>query len=228
MAAIITAKNISKLYGEEPNLVKAVDDISLEIKKGEFVAIIGSSGSGKSTLMHILGCLDKPTRGQYKLEGRPVSQLSDNELADIRNKKIGFVFQFFNLLPRTSALKNVELPLLYAGVNKKERDSRSMKVLKELGLEKRLNSTSSQLSGGEQQRVAIARALINNPSVIFADEPTGNIDSKSSLEIMKIFQRLNKKGNTIILITHDKEVADFAKRIITIKDGKILADKIKK
>ena len=228
MAAIITAKNISKHYGEEPNLVKAVDDISLEIKKGEFVAIIGSSGSGKSTLMHILGCLDKPTRGQYKLEGRPVSQLSDNELADIRNKKIGFVFQFFNLLPRTSALKNVELPLLYAGVNKKERDSRSMKVLKELGLEKRLNSTSSQLSGGEQQRVAIARALINNPSVIFADEPTGNIDSKSSLEIMKIFQRLNKKGNTIILITHDKEVADFAKRIITIKDGKILADKIKK
>jgi len=228
MAAIISASNLSKHYGEEHNLVKAVDDVSVKINKGEFVAIIGSSGSGKSTLMHILGCLDKPTKGNYNFGGKQISKLSDNALATIRNKKIGFVFQFFNLLPRTSALKNVELPLIYAGVNKQEREKRSIKVLKELGLGERLQSTSSQLSGGEQQRVAIGRALVTNPSVIFADEPTGNVDSKSAQEIMKLLQGLNKKGNTIIVITHDKEVAQYARRIITIRDGKIVSDKKKK
>lgn len=225
MPPIISAQNISKIYGLGESKVKAVDNVSLEITKGEFVAIVGSSGSGKSTLMHILGCLDKPTNGDYKFGGKMVSHLSDNELAEIRNKKIGFVFQFFNLLPRTSALKNVELPLLYAGVNKKERSLRSQKVLKNLGLEKRLHLTSAQLSGGEQQRVAIARALVNNPSVIFADEPTGNVDSKTSAEVMKLFQSLNKTGHTIVVITHDREVAGFASRIITIRDGKILSDK---
>ena len=228
MPSVIFAKNISKIYGEGGSQVKAVDNISLEIKKGEFVAIIGASGSGKSTLMHILGCLDKPSKGNYFFGGKVVSSLSDNELATIRNKKIGFVFQFFNLLSRTSALKNVELPLLYAGVNKKARQQRSEKVLKNLGLSQRLQSTSAQLSGGEQQRVAIARALVNNPEVIFADEPTGNIDSKSSEEIMNLFKSLNKKGHTIVVITHDKEVADFASRIITIRDGKIISDRRRK
>lgn len=225
MAAIISAKNLSKYYGSESNLVKAVDNISIEIKKGEFIAIIGPSGSGKSTLMHILGCLDQPSKGSYKFDGKQIAKLSDNDLSEIRNKKIGFVFQFFNLLPRTSALKNVELPLLYAGISRQDREIRSIKVLTELGLEDRLKSTSAQLSGGEQQRVAIARALVNNPSVIFADEPTGNVDSKSSLEIMKLLQSLNQKGHTIIVITHDKDVAKFAKRKITIKDGKIISDK---
>ena len=225
MSPVIFAQNISKIYEEGESRVKAVDNVSLKIKKGEFVAIIGASGSGKSTLMHILGCLDKPSKGDYFFGGKVVSKLSDNELATIRNKKIGFVFQFFNLLPRTSALKNVELPLLYAGINKNERQQRSEKVLKNLGLGQRLQSTSAQLSGGEQQRVAIARALVNNPSVIFADEPTGNIDSKSSEEIMNLFKSLNKKGHTIVVITHDREVADFASRIITIRDGKILSDK---
>ena len=225
MSSVVFAKNISKIYGQGESRVKAVDNVSLEIKKGEFVAIIGASGSGKSTLMHILGCLDKPSKGNYFFGGKVVSSLSDNELATIRNKKIGFVFQFFNLLSRTSALKNVELPLLYAGVNKKERQQRSEKVLKNLGLKKRLQSTSAQLSGGEQQRVAIARALVNNPSVIFADEPTGNIDSKSSEEIMNLFKSLNKTGHTIVVITHDREVAGFASRIITIRDGKIISDK---
>ena len=228
MSSVVLAKNISKIYGEGESQVKAVDNVSLEINKGEFVAIIGASGSGKSTLMHILGCLDKPSNGDYFFGGKVVSSLSDNELANIRNKKIGFVFQFFNLLPRTSAVKNVELPLLYAGVNKKERQKMSEKVLKNLGLSQRLQSTSAQLSGGEQQRVAIARALVNNPEVIFADEPTGNIDSKSSEEIMNLFKSLNKKGHTIVVITHDKEVADFASRIITIRDGKIISDRRRK
>ena len=228
MPSVIFAKNISKIYGEGGSQVKAVDNVSLEIKKGEFVAIIGASGSGKSTLMHILGCLDKPSNGDYFFGGKVVSSLSDNELANIRNKKIGFVFQFFNLLPRTSAVKNVELPLLYAGVNKKERQKMSEIVLKNLGLGQRLQSTSAQLSGGEQQRVAIARALVNNPSVIFADEPTGNVDSKTSAEVMKLFQLLNKKGHTIVVITHDREVAGFASRIITIRDGKIISDRRRK
>ena len=225
MNVLISAKNLTKKYGEPPNETVALDNVSIEIQNGEFTAIIGPSGSGKSTLMHILGCLDKPTEGEYFFKGKEVSKLSDNSLAGIRNKQIGFVFQFFNLLPRTSALKNTELPLIYAGVNKEERHSKALKILSSLGLSERVNSTPGQLSGGEQQRVAIARALVNNPSVIFADEPTGNVDTKTSKEIMKIFQSLNKKGNTIIVITHDQEVAGFASRIITIRDGKVESDK---
>jgi len=222
---LISAKNLTKKYGEAPNETIALENVSVEIKNGEFTAIVGPSGSGKSTLMHILGCLDKPTEGEYFFRGREVSKLSDNSLAEIRNKQIGFVFQFFNLLPRTSALKNAELPLLYAGVDKEERHSKALKILSSLGLSERVNSTPGQLSGGEQQRVAIARALINNPSVIFADEPTGNVDTKTSREIMKIFQSLNKRGNTIIVITHDPEVATYASRIITVRDGKVESDK---
>jgi len=222
---LISAKNLTKKYGEAPNETVALENISIEIKNGEFTAIVGPSGSGKSTLMHILGCLDKPTEGEYFFRGREVSKLSDNSLAEIRNKQIGFVFQFFNLLPRTSAAKNAELPLLYAGVDKEERHKKALKLLSSLGLSQRINSTPGQLSGGEQQRVAIARALINNPSVIFADEPTGNVDTKTSREIMKIFQSLNKKGNTIIVITHDPEVANYASRIITVRDGKVESDK---
>ena len=225
MNVLISAKNLTKKYGEAPNETVALENISIEIKNGEFTAIVGPSGSGKSTLMHILGCLDKPTEGEYFFRGREVSKLSDNSLAEIRNKQIGFVFQFFNLLPRTSALKNAELPLLYAGVDKEERHSKALKILSSLGLSERVNSTPGQLSGGEQQRVAIARALINNPSVIFADEPTGNVDTKTSREIMKIFQSLNKRGNTIIVITHDPEVATYASRIITVRDGKVESDK---
>ena len=225
MNVLISAKNLTKKYGEAPNETVALENISIEIKNGEFTAIVGPSGSGKSTLMHILGCLDKPTEGEYFFRGREVSKLSDNSLAEIRNKQIGFVFQFFNLLPRTSALKNAELPLIYAGVNKEERHSKALKILSSLGLSERVNSTPGQLSGGEQQRVAIARALINNPSVIFADEPTGNVDTKTSREIMKIFQSLNKKGNTIIVITHDSEVASYASRVITVRDGKVESDK---
>ena len=225
MNVLISAKNLTKKYGEAPNETVALENISIEIKNGEFTAIVGPSGSGKSTLMHILGCLDKPTEGEYFFRGREVSKLSDNSLAEIRNKQIGFVFQFFNLLPRTSALKNAGLPLLYAGVDKEERYSKALKILSSLGLSERVNSTPGQLSGGEQQRVAIARALINNPSVIFADEPTGNVDTKTSREIMKIFQSLNKRGNTIIVITHDPEVATYASRIITVRDGKVESDK---
>ena len=225
MNVLISAKNLTKKYGEAPNETIALENVSVEIKNGEFTAIIGPSGSGKSTLMHIMGCLDKPTEGEYFFRGREVSKLSDNSLAEIRNKQIGFVFQFFNLLPRTSAAKNAELPLLYAGVDKEERHKKALKLLSSLGLSQRVNSTPGQLSGGEQQRVAIARALINNPSVIFADEPTGNVDTKTSREIMKIFQSLNKKGNTIIVITHDPEVANYASRIITVRDGKVESDK---
>ena len=225
MNVLISAKNLTKKYGEAPNETIALENVSVEIKNGEFTAIIGPSGSGKSTLMHIMGCLDKPTEGEYFFRGREVSKLSDNSLAEIRNKQIGFVFQFFNLLPRTSAAKNAELPLLYAGVDKEERHKKALKLLSSLGLSQRINSTPGQLSGGEQQRVAIARALINNPSVIFADEPTGNVDTKTSREIMKIFQSLNKKGNTIIVITHDPEVANYASRIITVRDGKVESDK---
>ena len=225
MNVLISAKNLTKKYGEAPNETVALENISIEIKNGEFTAIVGPSGSGKSTLMHILGCLDKPTEGEYFFRGREVSKLSDNSLAEIRNKQIGFVFQFFNLLPRTSALKNAGLPLLYAGVDKEERHSKALKILSSLGLSERVNSTPGQLSGGEQQRVAIARALVNNPSVIFADEPTGNVDTKTSREIMKIFQSLNKRGNTIIVITHDPEVATYASRIITVRDGKVESDK---
>lgn len=224
MANLISAKNLTKIYGSEDTLTYALNNASIEIKKGEFVAIIGPSGSGKSTLMHILGCLDKPTSGSYFLNGEQVSKLSENTLARIRNKQIGFVFQSFNLLPRTSALKNVELPLIYSGIGKSERIEKSENMLIKVGLQEKLDSTPSKLSGGQQQRVAIARALVNDAQIIMADEPTGNLDSKSSEEIMELIKGLNREGKTIIIITHEKEIAQIAKRIVTVKDGKVVSD----
>ena len=202
----------------------ALSDISFEVKKGEFVAIMGPSGSGKSTLMHILGALDLPTSGQYILDGENVEDLSDDQLADIRNRKIGFVFQSYNLLPRTSSLKNVTLPMMYAGVPKEERIKRATHFLEIVGLENRMYHNSNQLSGGQQQRVAIARALVMNPSILLADEPTGNIASSQAEEIMSIFQQLNQEGHTIVMITHEPDIAEHAKRIIHVKDGKIVED----
>ena len=199
----------------------ALDDVSFSIKKGEFVAIMGPSGSGKSTLMHILGALDTPTSGTYILDGQDVSKLSKDELAEIRNKKIGFVFQAFNLLPRTTAIKNVALPMIYAGIPKEQRVKKAEELLEEVGLGDRMNHTSSQLSGGQMQRVAIARALSMNPSIILADEPTGNISTVQAEEIMRIFQSLQKQGHTIVLITHEPSIAAFSQRTIHIKDGKI-------
>ncbi len=200
----------------------ALSDVSFEIKKGEFVAIMGPSGSGKSTLMHVLGALDLPTNGEYILDGESINQLDEDRLAEIRNKKIGFVFQAYNLLPRISALQNVMLPMIYAGIAKEERVKKAEKYLKLVGLEDRMYHAPNQLSGGQQQRVAIARALVMNPSIILADEPTGNIASVQAQEIMQIFQKLNNEGHTIIMITHEADMAHYAKRIIHVKDGKIV------
>lgn len=219
---MIKATNLTKIYKTGEVETTALKDVSLEIKKGDFVAIMGPSGSGKSTLMHILGCLDTPTSGSYFLDGKDVSQLSDDELSEIRNQKIGFVFQQFNLLPRVTALKNVMLPLVYAGVEKKERIARAQKALESVGLGHRLENRSNQLSGGEIQRVAIARALVGNPLVIFGDEPTGNLDTKSWQEIMKIFQDLNAAGHTVIIVTHEPYLAKYAKRVINLRDGEIV------
>lgn len=221
---IIQTSHLSKIYQTGTVETVALDDVSFEIKKGEFVAIMGPSGSGKSTLMHMLGALDTPTRGEYILDGKNVSRLSQDALADIRNRKIGFVFQAFNLLPRVSALKNVILPMVYAGVPREERLGRAKKYLEMVGLGDRMDHISSQLSGGQQQRVAIARALVNNPAILLADEPTGNIASLQASEIMAIFQNLNDDGHTIIMITHEPDIAQHAKRIIQIKDGKIVGD----
>jgi putative ABC transport system ATP-binding protein len=222
---MIEARNITKVYQSGDVETKVLKNISFSIKEGEFVAIIGPSGSGKSTLMHILGCLDAPTSGQYFFEGKDVSKLSDDELADIRKNKIGFVFQSFNLLPRTTVLRNVILPLAYANVSKSEREEIAKKSLISVGLdERRFNNLSNQLSGGEMQRVAIARALVNDPSVILADEPTGNLDSKTGEIVLETFQNLNHLGRTVILITHEKYIAEHAKRIISIRDGEIIED----
>jgi len=224
---MIECKNITKVYNTGEEETQALKGVSFTIQSGEFVAIIGPSGSGKSTLMHILGCLDTPTSGQYLLDGQDVSKLSDDELADIRSKKIGFVFQAFNLLPRTTVMNNVVLPLVYSSVPDGEYAARAAASLRAAGLsEDRWNHKSNQLSGGQIQRVAIARSLINNPSVIMADEPTGNLDSKTGEIVLGTFQRLNKEhGSTIILITHDPETASRAERIISIRDGLILEDK---
>ncbi len=224
---MIEIKDITKVYKSGDIETRVLKGISFSISAGEFVAIMGPSGSGKSTLMHILGCLDNPSSGQYFFKGKDISQLSDDELADIRKKQVGFVFQSFNLLPRTTVLRNVVLPLVYAGVAKNERDKLAKTALFDAGLEEsRFNHLSNQLSGGEMQRVAIARALVNSPSLILADEPTGNLDSKTGEIVLETFKNLNKQGKTVILITHEKYVAEHAKRIISIKDGKIIEDRI--
>ena len=221
---MISVSHVSKIYRTGDVEVKALDDVSFKIEKGEFVAIMGPSGSGKSTLMHIIGALDTPTSGTYILDGENVEKLSDDELADIRNRKIGFVFQFFNLLPRTSALKNVELPMVYGGIKKEKREEVARKFLEMVDLSDRLGNAPNQLSGGQQQRVAIARSLVMNPSIILADEPTGNIATTQAEEIMAIFQKLNHEGHTIVMITHEPDIAEHAKRIIHIRDGKIVQD----
>ena len=205
-------------------MLHVLKGINLNIEKGEYVALMGPSGSGKSTLMNILGCLDTPTSGEYILNGKDVSKMSDSELADIRNKEIGFVFQTFNLMPRTTALDNVALPMVYAGVKKEKRHERAKEVLSLVGLEDRMLHKPNELSGGQRQRVAVARALVNNPSIILADEPTGNLDSKTSYEIMNLFDEIYSKGNTVILVTHEEDIANYAKRIIRLKDGLIETD----
>ena len=221
--SLIEIKNLSKVYNSGVVKVHALKNISLCIDSGEFVSIMGPSGSGKSTLMNIIGCLDRPSEGIYLLEGIDIKTLNDNQLSEIRNKRIGFVFQSHNLLPRTNALENVELPLLYAGVS--DAKEMAMEALKDVGLENRANHNPAELSGGESQRVAIARAVVTNPAIILADEPTGNLDSQASAEIMKIFLRLNNRGVTIIMVTHEKDIANYSKRIISIKDGEVLSDK---
>lgn len=222
--AIITVSNLAKVYKTETIETLALDNVSFKINKGEFVAIMGPSGSGKSTLMHILGALDQPTSGEYILDGKNVENLSDDELADIRNKKIGFVFQAFNLLPRTTTLKNVMLPMAYAGIPKEKREELAIKFLTMVGLGDRLRHTTNQISGGQQQRVAIARALSLDPAIILADEPTGNIASAQAEEVMDIFRDINEKGHTIVMITHEPDIARHAKRVITMRDGKIISD----
>ena len=221
---VIQVRDIHKTYQLGETQVHALRGVNLEIRRGEFVAIMGASGSGKSTFMNILGCLDRPSSGQYFLEGIDVSSLEKKELAGIRNRKIGFVFQGFNLLARTTALENTELPTLYARVDKAERHRRAVEALTMVGLAERIDHFPSQLSGGQQQRVAIARALVNHPSILLADEPTGNLDSRTSVEVMEIFQNLNDKGLTIILVTHEHDIAQFTKRSIVFNDGKIRRD----
>jgi putative ABC transport system ATP-binding protein len=228
MSAVLSVRSLVKTYVVGEVEVKALRGVNLEVQRGEFLAVTGPSGSGKSTFMHIVGCLDRPTSGQYFLDGQDVSRMSKDALAAVRNKKIGFVFQGFNLLSRTSALDNVELPLLYGGNGLKtaERHKRALDVLTTVGLGNRADHHPNQLSGGQQQRVAIARALINNPSILLADEPTGNLDTKTSIEVMGIFQRLNQeRGITVVLITHEMDIAEYGTRIVTFRDGQVVADK---
>ncbi len=226
MENVIDIEDIKREFLVGSVLVKALKSVSLEIQRGEYVALMGPSGSGKSTLMNILGCLDTATSGKYVLNGTDVQSLNDDQLAEIRNKEIGFVFQTFNLLPRYSALENVALPLIYAGVPKKEREARAAEVLKMVNLEDRMDHKPNELSGGQRQRVAVGRALVNNPSIILADEPTGNLDTKTSHEIMDLFQEIHDKGNTVILVTHEEDIAEKAKRIIRLRDGLIESDRL--
>ncbi len=224
MEPLISLKDIGRKYIIGTEIIHALKSVSLTINKGEFVALMGPSGSGKSTLMNILGCLDTPTKGEYILNGINVSHMSDNELAEVRNSEIGFVFQTFNLLPRNTALDNVALPLVYAGVNKNDRMERARKTLENVGLGNRTDHRPNELSGGQRQRVAVARALINNPSIILADEPTGNLDTKTSIEIMGLIEDIHAKGNTIILVTHEEDIARHAHRIVRMRDGLIEND----
>ena len=225
MKNIIEVKDISRHYYVGKQTVKALDTITVDIKQNEYVSFMGASGSGKSTLMNIIGCLDSPTGGKYKLNSKDVSNMTENELADIRNKEIGFVFQTFNLLPRASALDNVSLPLVYAGYSSSERKDMAMEALKDVDLVDRATHNPNELSGGQRQRVAIARALVNNPSIILADEPTGNLDSKTSHSIMDLFSILHDRGNSIIMVTHEEDIAKYSKRIVRLKDGLISSDK---
>ena len=222
---IIETREISKIYRMGSQTVNALQSISISIDRGEYVAFMGPSGSGKSTLMNIVGCLDTPTSGTYMLNNKLVSEMTENELADTRNKEIGFVFQTFNLLPRASALENIALPLIYAGYNKSERNEMAMQALESVGLADRAHHRPNELSGGQRQRVAIARALVNSPSIILADEPTGNLDTKTSYDIMNLFQELHDKGNTIIMVTHEDDIAHYAHRIIRLRDGLIEWDR---
>lgn len=226
MEPIIKVREISRRYKVGLETIYALRSISLDIMKNEYVALMGSSGSGKSTLMNVLGCLDTATSGQYYLNGIDVSHMTDNELADIRNKQIGFVFQTFNLLPRSTALENVALPLVYAGVNREDREARAMKALQDVGLGDRVTHRPNELSGGQRQRVAIARALVTNPAIILADEPTGNLDSKTSYEIMGLLEEIHQKGNTVVLVTHEEDIARHAHRIVRLKDGLVESDKL--
>ncbi|HQQ94938.1 MAG TPA: ABC transporter ATP-binding protein [Bacteroidia bacterium] len=224
MPEIISLKHIRRSYQIGEENIHAIRDISLSIAKNDYVALMGPSGSGKSTLMNIIGCLDSPSSGEYVLNGQSVANMSDNELAAVRNREIGFVFQTFNLLPRASTLENVALPLVYAGYSKAEREERAMEVLKSVGLGDRVKHKPNELSGGQRQRVAVARALVNHPSIILADEPTGNLDSKTSIEIMGLFEEIHNKGNTIVLVTHEEDIALHAHRIVRLKDGMVEGD----
>lgn len=224
MKNVIELQKITRHFKVGSQLVKALTEINLEISKNEYVALMGSSGSGKSTLMNILGCLDTPTSGKYFLSGKDVSKMNDNQLAEIRNKEIGFVFQTFNLLPRYSALQNVALPLIYSGIAKKEREEKAAEILDSVGLTDRMHHNPNELSGGQRQRVAIARALVNNPAMILADEPTGNLDSKTSYEIMQLFNEIHEKGNTVVLVTHEEDIANYCHRVVRLKDGMVEHD----
>lgn len=224
--SVIEINEIARHFKVGNELIKALKSIDLSIEKNEFVALMGQSGSGKSTLMNILGCLDTPTKGTYKLANKNVSQLNDNSLAEIRNQEIGFIFQSFNLLPKSTALENVMLPLVYAGVHKSDREPKALNALEKVGLSDRVHHRPNELSGGQRQRVAVARALVNNPSIILADEPTGNLDSATSIDIMKLFQEIHKNGNTVIIVTHENDIAEYAHRIIRLKDGEIENDSV--